>query len=139
MFKEFREFALKGNVMDLAVGVIIGGAFGGIVNSLVNDVIMPPVGKLMGNLDFKDYFIQLGGDTALQTLDAAKKAGVPVIAYGNFLTVVINFLILAFIIFLMVKWMNSMKREQAAAPPPPPPEPPRSEVLLAEIRDLLKK
>ncbi|MBL8293088.1 MAG: large conductance mechanosensitive channel protein MscL [Bryobacterales bacterium] len=139
MFKEFREFALKGNVMDLAVGVIIGGAFGGIVNSLVNDIIMPPVGKMLGGLDFKDYFIQLGGDAALQTLDAAKKAGVPVIAYGNFLTVLINFLILAFIIFMMVKTMNSMKRAEAAAPPPPPPEPPRSEVLLAEIRDLLKK
>jgi len=136
MFKEFREFALKGNVMDLAVGVIIGGAFGGIVNSLVNDIIMPPVGKLLGNLDFKDYFIQLGGDTGLQTLDAAKKAGVPVLAYGNFMTVLINFLILAFIIFMMVKWMNSMKRTEAAAPPPAPP---RSEVLLAEIRDLLKK
>lgn len=138
MFKEFREFAIKGNVMDLAVGVIIGGAFGGIVNSLVNDIIMPPVGKVLGNLDFKDYFIQLGGDAALQTLDAAKKAGVPVIAYGNFLTVLINFLILAFIIFLMVKWINSLKREEAAAPAPPP-EPPRSEVLLAEIRDLLKR
>jgi large conductance mechanosensitive channel len=138
MFKEFREFALKGNVMDLAVGVIIGGTFGGIVNSLVNDIIMPPVGKMLGGLDFKDYFFQLGGDTALQTLDAAKKAGVPVIAYGSFLTVLINFLILAFIIFLMVKWMNSLKKEEAAAPAPPP-EPPRSEVLLAEIRDLLKK
>ena len=138
MFKEFREFAIKGNVMDLAVGVIIGGAFGGIVNSLVNDIIMPPVGKMLGGLDFKDYFFQLGGDTALQTLDAAKKAGVPVIAYGSFLTVLINFLILAFIIFLMVKWMNLLKKEEAAAPAPPP-EPPRSEVLLAEIRDLLKK
>lgn len=138
MFKEFREFAIKGNVMDLAVGVIIGGAFGGIVSSLVNDIIMPPVGKLLGNLDFKDYFIQLGGDAALQTLDAAKKAGVPVIAYGNFLTVLINFLILAFIIFLMVKWINSLKREEAVAPALPP-EPPRSEVLLAEIRDLLKR
>lgn len=139
MFKEFREFALKGNVMDLAVGVIIGGAFGGIVNSLVNDIIMPPVGKLLGDLDFKDYFIQLGGDATLKTLDAVKKAGIPVVAYGNFLTVLINFLILAFIIFLMVKWMNSLKHEEAAAPPPAPPAPPRSEVLLAEIRDLLKR
>jgi large conductance mechanosensitive channel len=137
MFKEFREFALKGNVMDLAVGVIIGGAFGTIVNSLVNDIIMPPVGLALGNLDFKDYFIQLSGDTTVQTLDAARKAGIPVIAYGQFLTVLINFLILAFIIFLMVKWINSLKRQEAAAPPAPAP-PPRSELLLEEIRDLLK-
>ena len=140
MLKEFREFAIKGNVMDLAVGVIIGGAFGGIVNSLVNDIVMPPIGILLGNLDFKDYFIQLRG-AAVTSLDAAKKAGVPVIAYGNFLTVLINFLILAFIIFLMVKWINSLKREQAAAPAAPeaPAPPPRSEILLEEIRDALRK
>lgn len=141
MLKEFREFAIKGNVMDLAVGVIIGGAFGGIVNSLVADIVMPPIGILMGNLDFKDYFIQLRGDTVMTSLDAAKKAGVPVIAYGQFLTVLINFLILAFVIFLMVKWINSLKREQAAAPAAPeaPAPPPRSEILLEEIRDALRK
>lgn len=136
MLKEFKEFALKGNVMDLAVGVIIGGAFGGIVNSLVNDVIMPPIGILMGNLDFKDYFIQLRG-APVASLDAAKKAGIPVLAYGNFGTVVLNFIILAFVIFLMVKWMNSLKKEEAVAPAAPPP-PPRSEVLLEEIRDALR-
>ncbi|MCC6587827.1 MAG: large conductance mechanosensitive channel protein MscL [Bryobacterales bacterium] len=137
MLKEFREFAVKGNVMDLAVGVIIGGAFGGIVNSLVNDVVMPPIGLLLGGLDFKDYFIQLHG-AAVTSLDAAKKAGVPVIAYGQFLTVLLNFIILAFVIFLMVKWINSLKKEEAVAPAAPAP-PTRSEVLLEEIRDTLRR
>jgi large conductance mechanosensitive channel len=131
---EFKEFALKGNVMDLAVGVIIGGAFGKIVDSLVGDVIMPIVGRIFGGLDFSNYFIALSGQTAT-TLAEAKKAGA-VLAYGSFLTVAINFVILAFIIFLMVKQMNRMKKEAPAAPPAPTPE---DVVLLREIRDSLKK
>ncbi len=131
MTKEFKEFALKGNVMDLAVGVIIGGAFGKIVDSFVGDVIMPIVGKIFGGLDFSNYFIPLAGQTA-NTLVEAKKAGA-VLAYGNFITIVINFIILAFIIFQMVKMMNRMRK---AEPPAPPPE---DTVLLREIRDSLNK
>jgi large conductance mechanosensitive channel len=131
---EFKEFAVKGNVMDLAVGVIIGGAFGKIVDSVVGDLIMPIVGKIFGGLDFSNYFIQLSGPAAT-TLAEAKKVGA-VFAYGNFLTVAINFVILAFIIFLMVKQMNRLKREAPAAPPPATPE---DVVLLREIRDALKK
>jgi large conductance mechanosensitive channel len=114
---EFKEFALKGNVMDLAVGVIIGGAFGKIVDSFVGDLIMPIVGKIFGGLDFNNYFIPLAGQTAT-TLVEAKKAGA-VFAYGSFVTILINFIILAFVIFMMVKQMNRMKREEPAAPPPP--------------------
>ena len=131
---EFKEFAVKGNVMDLAVGVIIGGAFGKIVDSVVGDLIMPIVGKIFGGLDFSNYFIQLSGPAAT-TLAEAKKAGA-VFAYGNFLTVAINFVILAFIIFLMVKQMNRLKRE---APPAPPAATPEDVVLLREIRDSLKR
>ena len=131
---EFKEFALKGNVMDLAVGVIIGGAFGKIVDSVVGDLIMPIVGRIFGGLDFNNYFIALSGQTAT-TLVEARKAGA-VFAYGSFLTVAINFIILAFIIFLMVKQMNRLKREAPAAPPPPTPE---DVLLLREIRDALKK
>jgi large conductance mechanosensitive channel len=131
---EFKEFAVKGNVMDLAVGVIIGGAFGKIVDSVVGDLIMPIVGKIFGGLDFSNYFIQLSGPAAT-TLVEAKKAGA-VFAYGSFLTMAINFVILAFIIFLMVKQMNRLKREAPAAPPPATPE---DVVLLREIRDSLKK
>jgi len=131
---EFREFALKGNVMDLAVGVIIGGAFGRIVDSVVGDLIMPIVGRIFGGLDFNNYFIALSGQTET-TLVEAKKAGA-VLAYGSFLTVAINFIILAFIIFLMVKQVNRLKR---AAPPAPPPPTPEDVVLLREIRDALKK
>jgi large conductance mechanosensitive channel len=134
---EFKEFALKGNVMDLAVGVIIGGAFGKIVDSLVGDLIMPVVGKVLGGLDFNNYFIALSGQTA-STLVEAKKAGA-VFAYGSFITILINFVILAFIIFLMVKQMNRLKREAPAAPPVPPAAPAEDIVLLREIRDLLKK
>jgi large conductance mechanosensitive channel len=134
---EFKEFALKGNVMDLAVGVIIGGAFGKIVDSLVGDLIMPIVGKIFGNLDFSNYFIPLAGQTA-STLAEAKKAGA-VLAYGNFITVAANFVILAFIIFLMVKQMNRMKREAPAAPPAPPAPTPEDVILLREIRDALRK
>jgi large conductance mechanosensitive channel len=134
---EFKEFALKGNVMDLAVGVIIGGAFGKIVDSVVGDLIMPIVGRIFGGLDFNNYFIALSGQTAT-TLVEARKAGA-VFAYGSFLTVAINFIILAFIIFLMVKQMNRLKREAPAAPPPPPPPTPEDVLLLREIRDALNK
>lgn len=133
---EFREFAVKGNVMDLAVGVIIGGAFGKIVDSVVGDLIMPLIGKIFGGLDFNNYFIALSGQTAT-TLVEAKKAGA-VFAYGSFLTILLNFIILAFIIFLMVKQMNRLKRE--SAPPPAPPAPtPEDILLLREIRDSLRK
>jgi large conductance mechanosensitive channel len=133
---EFKEFAVKGNVMDLAVGVIIGGAFGKIVDSVVGDLIMPIVGKIFGGLDFNNYFIPLSGQTAT-TLVEAKKAGA-VFAYGSFLTILLNFIILAFIIFMMVKQMNRLKRE--SAPPPAPPAPtPEDVLLLREIRDALRK
>ena len=140
MMQEFREFAVKGNVIDLAVGVIIGGAFGKIVDSVVADLIMPVVGLVFGKLDFSNLFIVLGNvpPGTGTTLDALKKAGVPVFAYGNFLTVVVNFAILAFIIFMMIKQINRLKRE---APPAPaaPVAPPEDIVLLREIRDSLKK
>jgi large conductance mechanosensitive channel len=112
MFKEFKEFAMRGNVIDLAVGVVIGAAFGGIVTSLVNDIIMPPIGMAMGGIDFKDYFIALRA-TDLTSLDAVKKAGIPVIAYGQFINVVFNFLIVAFAIFLLVKQVNRFQRPAA--------------------------
>ena len=135
---EFREFAMKGSVVDLAVGVIIGGAFGKIVDSMVGDLIMPIVGRIFGGLDFTNYFValkEMPAGTAM-TLDAVKKAGVPVFAYGNFITIAINFAILALIIFLMVKQMNRMKRAEPPAPPPPTPE---EVLLLREIRDGLRK
>ena len=142
MLKEFREFAIKGNVIDLAVGVIIGGAFGKIVGSVVDDLIMPVVGKLVGNMDFSNLFLVLGdvpAGTAL-TLAELRKAGVPVFAYGNFITVALNFLILAFAIFLMVKQINRLKRsEPAPAPAAPPPTPEDVLLLLREIRDSLKQ
>lgn len=140
MLQEFREFAVKGNVIDLAVGVIIGGAFGKIVDSVVTDLIMPVVGLVFGRLDFSNLFVVLGtvpAGTAM-TLDALKKAGVPVFAYGNFLTVAVNFVILAFIIFLMIKQVNRLKRE-APAPAAAPAVTPEDIVLLREIRDSLKK
>ena len=140
MMKEFREFALKGNVMDLAVGVIIGAAFGKIVDSLVGDVILPTVGAVFGKLDFSALFVVLGrvpAGTAL-TLDALKKAGVPVLAYGSFITVAVNFLILAFVIFLMVKQINRLKRKEEAAPAAPV-APTEEIVLLREIRDNLRR
>lgn len=135
---EFKAFALKGNVMDLAVGVIIGGAFGKIVDSLVADIIMPLVGAIFGKLDFSSLFVVLGSVPAgtANTLDAIKKAGVPVFAYGNFITVAVNFAILAFIIFMMVKQMNRLK---AAEPAPAPAATPEDIALLREIRDSLKK
>jgi large conductance mechanosensitive channel len=140
MLKEFKEFAVKGNVMDLAVGVIIGAAFGKIVDSAVNDLIMPVAGKALGGLDFSNNFVALAEVPAgtTRTLAGMKAAGVPVFAYGNFVTVLINFLILAFIIFQMVKVMNRMRREPAPLPATPPP-PSESVVLLREIRDSLRR
>jgi large conductance mechanosensitive channel len=136
---EFKEFAVKGNVVDLAVGVIIGGAFGKIVDSIVNDLIMPLVGKVVGGLDFSNYYIALSGQVAGLPLADAKKAGA-VFAYGSFLTVALNFVILAFIIFMMIKQINRMKKEEAPAPAPAAPAPtPEDIVLLREIRDSLKK
>jgi large conductance mechanosensitive channel len=114
MLKEFKEFAMRGNVLDLAIGVIIGAAFGAVVNSLVNDIIMPPIGKIVGGLDFKDLFIPLGTTTS-QSLDEVKKAGVPVIAYGSFLNVIINFLIVSFAIFLLVRQVNRLRGPAPAA------------------------
>jgi large conductance mechanosensitive channel len=138
MMQEFKEFAVKGNVIDLAVGVIIGGAFGKIVGSVVDDLIMPLVGKVLGNINFSDMFIALKDippGTAM-TLEAVKKAGIPVFAYGSFITICLNFAILAFIIFIMVKQINRLKAEAPPAAPPPTPE---DVVLLREIRDSLKK
>jgi large conductance mechanosensitive channel len=131
---EFKEFAMKGNVVDLAVGVIIGGAFGKIVDSIVGDLIMPVVGKLFGGLDFSNYFVALSGQAATNLADA-KKAGA-VFAYGSFITVAINFILLAFIIFLMVKQINRLKKEAPATAPPATPE---DISLLREIRDSLKR
>ncbi|MCY4753489.1 large conductance mechanosensitive channel protein MscL [Pelomonas aquatica] len=137
-FSEFKEFAVKGNVVDLAVGVIIGGAFGKIVDSLVGDVIMPVVSKIFGGLDFSNYFVPLAGQTA-QTLAEAKKAGA-VLAYGSFITVSLNFIILALVIFLMIKQINRLKREPEAAPAPAEPPPTPEDIqLLREIRDSLKR
>ena len=138
MMSEFKEFAVKGNVMDLAVGVIIGAAFGKIVDSVVGDLVMPIVGRVLGNVNFADMFIalkEIPAGTAM-TLEAVKKAGVPVFAYGNFLTVVLNFAILAFIIFMIVKQMNKLKE---AAPPAAPAPTAEDVLLLREIRDSLKK
>lgn len=140
MMQEFKEFAVKGNVMDLAVGVIIGSAFGKIVDSVVKDLIMPVVGAIFGNFDFSNLFVVLGKAPAgtEMTLDGLKKAGVPVFAYGNFITVAVNFAILAFIIFMMVKQINRLKKD---APPAPaaPPATAEDVLLLREIRDSLKK
>ena len=134
MMSEFKEFIMKGNVMDLAVGVIIGAAFGKIVDSLVNDIIMPIVGKITGGVDFSNMYIPLNGQAADLALLEAKKAGA-VLAYGNFITIVVNFVILAFIIFMMVKQVNKMRKEAPAAPAATPDD----ILLLREIRDSLKK
>ena len=137
---EFKEFAMKGNVVDLAVGVIIGAAFGKIVDSVVKDLIMPVVGRIFGGLDFSNYFVKLAdppaGFAGPMTYEAFTKAGVPLFAYGNFITVAINFIILAFIIFMMVKQINRLKN---AAPPPAPAATPEDITLLREIRDALKR
>jgi large conductance mechanosensitive channel len=133
MLNEFKQFIARGNVIDLAVGIIMGAAFTGIVNSLVKDILMPPIGKLMGGIDFSNFFINLsGGDYA--TLKAAQEAGAATVNYGLFANQVINFLIVSFAVFLLVKQVNRFQRQKAAEPAPPP----RSELLLQEIRDLLK-
>ena len=140
MMQEFKEFALKGNVMDLAVGVIIGAAFGKIVDSLVGDVIMPLIAALLGGrVDFSSLLIPLGPvpEGTARTLDALKTAGIPVFAYGNFITIVINFVLLAFVIFMLVKALNVWRRQPEEAPAAPP-EPSGEEKLLGEIRDLLR-
>ena len=136
MMGEFKQFAMKGNVVDLAVGVIIGGAFGKIVDSLVQDVIMPPVGRLFGGLDFANYYLPLNNQPLGMALADAKKAGA-VLAYGNFLTILLNFVILAFIIFQMVRMMNKLRRVEEPAPAEAPT--PEDIVLLREIRDSLRK
>lgn len=144
VIKEFKEFALRGNVVDLAIGVIIGAAFGKVVSSAVSEVIMPPIGKLTGGVNFGDLFINLDPAKRLPTGEAitslaqAKAAGVAVIAYGQFLNVAIDFTIVAFCVFMLVKAMNALQKKPDAAPPPPP-EPTAQEKLLTEIRDLLKQ
>lgn len=137
MLEEFKAFIAKGNVMDLAVGVIIGGAFGLIVKSLTDDIIMPVVGAVFGGFDFSDYFVPLASGVTADTLETAREQGA-VLAYGNFITVVFNFLILAWIIFLMIKAVNRIRAEEEASPEPTPAEPPADVRLLEEIRDLLK-
>ena len=137
MLKEFRDFAMKGNVVDLAVAVIIGAAFGAIVASLVSDVIMPIIGAITGGLDFSNYYLPLSKAVTASNLADAKKQGA-VLAWGNFLTLTINFLIVAFVLFIVIRAMNTLKRKDAAAPAAPP-KPSREEELLTEIRDLLKK
>ena len=138
LLAEFKQFALRGNVVDLAVGVIIGGAFGKVVSSVIDDLVMPPIGVLMGK-GFTDSFVMLkpgkDGVTDFATLDAAKKAGAVVLSYGNFVTVVLNFVILLAAVFVMVKLMNRFKKEEDAAPPEPTP----TETLLTEIRDTLQR
>ena len=134
--REFREFAMRGNVLDMAVGIVIGAAFTAIVQSLVKDVIMPPIGLLTGGLDFSNLFISLSG-TSYDSLAAATEAGAPVLRYGVFVNAVINFLIVAFAIFILIKQVNRLKKKQEEAPAAPP-APPADVVLLTEIRDLLK-
>ena len=136
MLKEFKEFAMKGNMVDLAIGVIIGGAFGGLVNSVVNDILMPIIARITGGADFSNKFLQLTDVPVATTLKAAQEAG-PTLAYGNFITLVINFLIIAWVLFMVVKGLNSMKKPAPAAAPEAPPAPSAQEVLLGEIRDLL--
>jgi large conductance mechanosensitive channel len=138
MIKEFKEFAMRGNVVDLAVGVVIGAAFGKIVTSMVNDILMPPIGKAMGGVNFTDLFINLDSAKGpFTSLKAAKDAGAAVIAYGSFINTIIDFIIVAFCIFLVVKGMNTLKKKPQPAPPTPPP-PTNEEKLLTEIRDILK-
>jgi large conductance mechanosensitive channel len=137
LMKEFKEFAVKGNALDMAVGIIIGAAFGKIVSSLVNDVIMPPIGKLLGNVDFSGLFINLGS-TAYQTLAEAQKAGAPTLNYGSFIQTVLDFLIVAWAVFMMVKGINAMKKKEEKALEEPS-KPSEEVVLLQEIRDAIRK
>ncbi|PIV22336.1 MAG: large conductance mechanosensitive channel protein MscL [Hydrogenophilales bacterium CG03_land_8_20_14_0_80_62_28] len=137
MMQEFKEFAMRGNVVDMAVGVVIGSAFGKIVDSLVKDVIMPPIGLMMGGVDFSQLYINLS-DIAYESLAAAEKAGAPLIKYGMFINTMINFVIIAFVIFMLIKGINRMKREQPAAQVEAPPTP-EDIILLREIRDSLNK
>jgi large conductance mechanosensitive channel len=137
MLKEFRDFAMRGNVLDMAIGVIIGGAFGKIVSSLVSDVLMPPIGLLMGKVDFSSLFLNLSG-TPQPSLAAAKAAGTPTLNYGVFLQSVFDFIIIAFVIFMLVKQVNRFKKEAPPAAPAPPAGPTNEEKLLMEIRDALK-
>ena len=136
LLKEFKAFAMRGNVVDMAVGVIIGGAFGKIVSSIVNDIIMPPIGLLLGGMNFSDLYVTLDGNT-YENLAKAREAGAPLIAYGAFAQTVIDFLIIAAVIFLLIKGLNSMKKKEDAAPAAPP-APTKEESLLTEIRDILK-
>ncbi len=137
MMSEFKDFAMRGNVVDMAVGIVIGGAFGKIVSSFVNDVLMPPIGKLLGGVDFTQLFINLG-ETSYESLAAAQEAGAPTINYGNFIQTTLDFIIIAFAIFMVIKAMNSMKKKEEEAPAEPP-KPSEEVLLLQEIRDSLKK
>jgi len=139
MIKEFKDFAMRGNVMDMAVGIIIGAAFGKIVTSLVSDVVMPPIGLLMGNVDFSNLFVNLTMGSTFASVAEAEAAGAPIIKYGIFINTVLDFVIVAFAIFLVIRGLNRLKRKQEAAPPPPPPGPTPDQKLLTEIRDLLKQ
>ncbi|MCB1491469.1 MAG: large conductance mechanosensitive channel protein MscL [Rhodobiaceae bacterium] len=138
MLQEFKEFAIKGNMVDMAIGIIIGGAFGTIVSSLVNDIIMPPIGLLLGGIDFSNIMLVLKGDGPYPSVEAAAQAGAVTMNIGLFINAVISFLIVAWVLFLIVKGMNKLKKKEEAAPEAPA-EPPRQEVLLEEIRDLLAK
>jgi large conductance mechanosensitive channel len=137
MFEEFRKFAVRGNVMDLAVGVVVGASFTGIVNSLVKDIIMPPIGLVLGGIDFSNFFVVLKGSHAVETLKAAQEAGAVTINYGQFINTIINFIIVAFALFLVVRQMNRLVASKPAAPAEPPPTP-EDVLLLREIRDSLK-
>lgn len=136
MLQEFKAFAMRGNVVDMAVGIIIGGAFGKIITSVVNDIIMPPIGMLVGGVDFKDLKLVIQGAS---TDEAGVVTEAVSINYGNFIQTTVDFLIIAFAIFMVIKAMNRMKKKEEAAPPPPPPGPTKDQELLMEIRDLLKK
>ena len=139
MLKEFKDFAMRGNVMDMAVGIVIGAAFGKIVTSLVTDIIMPPIGLLMGNVDFSNLFVNLTMGSTFASVAEAEAAGAPIIKYGIFINTILDFVIVAFAIFLVIRGLNKLKRKQEGAPPPPPPGPTPEQKLLTEIRDLLKQ
>jgi large conductance mechanosensitive channel len=139
ILKEFKDFAMRGNVTDMAIGIIIGAAFGKIVTSMVNDIIMPPLGLLIGKVNFTDLFVALDGN-AYESLAKAKEVGAPILAYGNFIQTTFDFILVAFAIFMLIKGLNRLKKaeEKKAEVAPAPPQPTKEEVLLTEIRDLLK-